>query len=121
MAAIWAEVLRVTQVGIHDNFFDLGGHSLAAVQVFSLIRERFRRNLRIGDFFNRPTIAGLAELVDGSETGDPIETPLPRDRDRASRRAASFGTLARLLDLITSQLKGAYHHVLLLTRRGRGA
>jgi fengycin family lipopeptide synthetase D len=41
VAEVWREVLRVGQVGVHDNFFDLGGHSLLLVQVHSLLQERY--------------------------------------------------------------------------------
>jgi amino acid adenylation domain-containing protein len=63
MAAIWAEVLRIPRVGIHDNFFDLGGDSLRAIRLFSLVRDRFRKDLPLSSLFLRPTVAGLAELV----------------------------------------------------------
>ena len=63
MAAIWAEVFQLSQVGIHDNFFDLGGHSLMALRLFRLIQERFKRNLPLASLFLRPTIAQFAELI----------------------------------------------------------
>ena len=59
MAAIWAEVFQLSQVGIHDNFFDLGGHSLNALRLFSLIRDRLKRSVQLADLFLRPTIAQL--------------------------------------------------------------
>src|SRR5262249_50004927 len=75
MAAIWAEVFQPTQVGIHDNFFDLGGHSLMALRLFSLIQERFKRNLPLASLFLRPTIAQLTELVVPPRDPDPTELP----------------------------------------------
>jgi FkbH-like protein len=63
LAEIWREVLAVDEVGIHDSFFDLGGHSLRVVQVLSRIYERFGIELSMQLFFDAPTIAQQAELV----------------------------------------------------------
>ena len=64
LAAIWKRVLKVERIGIHQNFFDLGGHSLMATQIITQIRDVFRielplRTLFTGDF----TIAGLARII----------------------------------------------------------
>ena len=59
LAGIWAEVLGVERVGIHDNFFALGGHSLLATQVISRVREAFGVELPLRRFFGRPPSAGL--------------------------------------------------------------
>ena len=64
MAAIWTEILRVPHVGIHDNFFDLGGHSLLVIRLFGLIRERFQKDLPLLSLFHRPTIAQLSQLIE---------------------------------------------------------
>ena len=63
LAAIWSEVLGIEPVGIRDNFFALGGHSLLATQLISRIRDTFRMELSMGRFFERPTVAGLAEVL----------------------------------------------------------
>ena len=57
LAAIWKQVLQVDQVGIHDNFFDLGGHSLQATRVIARIREEFDLEFPLRIFFETPTIA----------------------------------------------------------------
>lgn len=61
MAAIWSEVLEADSLGIHDNFFDLGGHSLLVTKVISRLRNDLQLSLSIRDFFNHPTIALLAD------------------------------------------------------------
>ena len=89
MAAIWAEVLRIPRVGIHDNFFDLGGHSLRAIRLFSLIRDRFRKDLPLSSLFLRPTVAGLAELVALPPAPSPARSspgPMSAGRARSPRR-----------------------------------
>lgn len=67
VAQVWSEVLRVDPIGIHDNFFDLGGHSLLIIQVLSRLRERFGLNLTVRDLFERPTIAEIANLLHANE------------------------------------------------------
>jgi natural product biosynthesis luciferase-like monooxygenase protein/FkbM family methyltransferase len=66
LAAIWAEILGSDHIGIHDNFFDSGGHSLTATQLVAHIRKNFFVELSLRDFLKYPTIAGLAELIEES-------------------------------------------------------
>jgi len=63
IATIWSEVLRLNQVGIYDNFFALGGHSLFATQVISRLKETFEIEFSFRYFFDNPTINQLAERV----------------------------------------------------------
>ena len=63
LAEIWAQVLNINRVGIHDNFFDLGGHSLSATQVISRVRSTLNIDLPLQNLFQEPTIAGLAFRV----------------------------------------------------------
>ncbi|MGZ4106881.1 MAG: condensation domain-containing protein, partial [Tumebacillaceae bacterium] len=60
---IFGEVLHHDTVSVHDNFFDLGGHSLLVTQVISRIRNAFHITLPFSEMFNDPTIAGLAKRV----------------------------------------------------------
>ena len=52
LATIFAEVLKLERIGVRDNFFDLGGHSLSATQIVSRVREAFRRNCRCARFLS---------------------------------------------------------------------
>ncbi|HEX5601902.1 MAG TPA: amino acid adenylation domain-containing protein [Pyrinomonadaceae bacterium] len=60
---IWSEVLEVGLVGIHDNFFDIGGHSLLAASVLSRVAEVFGVELSLRTMFNVSTVAGLAAVL----------------------------------------------------------
>lgn len=63
LAEIWAEVLKVGRVGRHDNFFDLGGHSLLVIRVASRLRQTFSLDLTIRDLFNHPILSLLAQRI----------------------------------------------------------
>jgi amino acid adenylation domain-containing protein len=63
LAAIWADILPRGQFGIHDNFFDLGGHSLMATRMVSRIRAEFGLELPLRAVFEQPTVAALAEQI----------------------------------------------------------
>jgi acyl-coenzyme A synthetase/AMP-(fatty) acid ligase len=63
LADMWAEVLRVPRVGVQDDFFALGGHSLRATQVVARVRAALRIELPLRAFFETPTIGGLAVTV----------------------------------------------------------
>jgi phthiocerol/phenolphthiocerol synthesis type-I polyketide synthase E len=63
IATIWQELLGIEKIGIHDNFFDIGGNSLNATQVISRIQEIFPVDLPLASLFEQPTIANLAEVI----------------------------------------------------------
>ena len=63
LAAIWQELLGVARVGRHDNFFDLGGHSLLVTQLATRIRERFQVDMSFLDLFDSPSLDGMAARV----------------------------------------------------------
>jgi amino acid adenylation domain-containing protein len=63
IATVWQEVLHLEKVGVNDNFFDLGGHSLLIVQVNSKLQELLKRNLSIVEMFQNPTINSLARYL----------------------------------------------------------
>jgi amino acid adenylation domain-containing protein len=63
VAAMWVELLKVEQIGIHDDFFDLGGHSLMAIKALSRIREEFNVDLPLATLLQAPTVAQLAALL----------------------------------------------------------
>jgi amino acid adenylation domain-containing protein len=67
LANIWADVLGVRDISIHDNFFDLGGQSLLAARLFAQINETFQRKLTLSTIFQAPTIEQLAKVLSQSE------------------------------------------------------
>ncbi|MEU8628772.1 amino acid adenylation domain-containing protein [Streptomyces sp. NPDC048669] len=64
LAEIWGDILGVDKVGVLDNFFSLGGHSLVATRLASRIRRRFGVELRLQDVFGMPTITAMGDEVE---------------------------------------------------------
>jgi len=78
LAEIWAEILSLDRVGVHDNFFDLGGHSLAATRVVSQVIKQFRLELPLQSLFQSPTVAEMAAVIDERQKNRLTEEELER-------------------------------------------
>ena len=76
LADIWIDLLKVENVGVTDNFFDLGGYSLLAGQVLARVANAFGVSLPIKAVFEAPTIEELARRVDAASEIEPKETPV---------------------------------------------
>ena len=63
VAAIWSEVMRIEGLGVHDNFFALGGDSLHMTQIASRLVEQCNVEVSFAEFFDNPTISQLANLI----------------------------------------------------------
>jgi len=69
LAGIWGELLQVERVGVHDDFFVLGGHSLLVIQALSRLRQALGVELPLPEFFRRPTVAELAAWIEAEGAG----------------------------------------------------
>ncbi|WP_419735511.1 amino acid adenylation domain-containing protein [Pseudomonas sp. COR18] len=84
LAGIWQEVLKVDRVGLGDNFFDLGGHSLMATQVISRVRQGLDVELPLRTLFEADNLAEFAERVaQGTLNRAPALLPIGRDQPLA--------------------------------------
>ena len=82
----YTEVLGLKQVGIDDNFFEIGGHSLLAMQLMARVRKEFQAELSLRQIFEAPTIAELAgTLIQRPQSCD---APLPLARARITPEQA---------------------------------
>ena len=86
LVQFWQELLGVAQVGVRDNFFDLGGHSLIAVRLFARIRKTFQVDYPISVLFDAPTVEACAEMLrrDGA-TAAGTEAPVARSEAPRNR------------------------------------
>ena len=87
LVEIYAELLHIDQVGIHDNFFALGGHSLLATQLISRLRDVYGVELPLRSLFEHPTVAELSMEIDVAKArGAERTTPTIKRVARSSRR-----------------------------------
>ncbi|MDX2090267.1 MAG: amino acid adenylation domain-containing protein [Kofleriaceae bacterium] len=88
LAGIWSQQLGVERVGLHDDFFALGGHSLLVMQLVARVRQVLAAELTVRAVFEAPTLAGMAEAI-GRATGAVAPALVPVARD--GTLVASFG------------------------------
>ncbi|ARV59845.1 hypothetical protein BZZ01_15500 [Nostocales cyanobacterium HT-58-2] len=60
---IWQQVFKLDQIGVYDNFFSLGGHSLIAIQIVSQIKKKFSKEIPLSAIFANSTVADLAKII----------------------------------------------------------
>jgi amino acid adenylation domain-containing protein len=82
IAGIWLEMLGVERIGIHDNFFTLGGHSLLGTRVIARLRDAFQLELPLRVLFEAPTVGELAGRVELAQ----------RINERAAQRSLSMSS-----------------------------
>jgi len=105
LSRIWGQVLGLDRVGVHDNFFDLGGNSLLGVQVVEHVRKKLDVAIPVVRLFQCPTIAALAKHLDGDAAAVVSTEQIER---RAQRRRAALSDRKMLLDQL-SHATGASH------------
>ncbi len=87
-AAVWREVLQIEQVGVEDNFFDLGGHSILIPEIIEMLHKAHGLSISMIDMFQYPTISAVAAIVDHKPS-----TATPSDenfQNRADKRRAAL-------------------------------
>jgi aryl carrier-like protein len=72
LAALWAELLELHPVGVYDNFFDLGGHSILIMHLIHQIEQQFNQKVVLREFMFEPTIAHLATLLSDGQAGTAV-------------------------------------------------
>ncbi|MEH2206139.1 MAG: amino acid adenylation domain-containing protein [Nostoc sp.] len=85
IASVWQKALNLQKIGIHDNFFEIGGHSLLLVRVHSQLQEILKAELSTLDLFRYPTISSLAEFLNSS----PNITEFFQDNDTQAEKISS--------------------------------
>ena len=85
LVGIWQHVLGLKHVGLHEGFFDIGGHSLRAAQLVSQVRRELGIEISLRSVFERPTIAGMAEIVRQQPAASPAPTITRASREGRRR------------------------------------
>jgi aryl carrier-like protein len=107
LVEIWREVLRAERVGVEDNFFEIGGHSLLAMQMMSRARKVLGVEISLREFFVAPTISILAKILE-RKTIRPMD-PIPRQRRISQRQAREL--LSRLNELSNAEVESLLERV----------
>lgn len=94
LAAIWRDLLKTNEVGLDDDFFCLGGHSLLGMKIFSRLQKRFEVSLPLAVLLRAPTVRQLAALIDQRrETSAPESDPVIRETTPALRKGGFHATI----------------------------
>ncbi|NCT99625.1 MAG: amino acid adenylation domain-containing protein [Comamonadaceae bacterium] len=83
VAALWREILKIDRVGLHANFFDIGGHSLLLVRLQAALKREFGQEIALVELFQRTTVAAQAQRL-GAPVG--ASSALERARARAAKQ-----------------------------------
>jgi amino acid adenylation domain-containing protein len=94
IAGVWQEVLRLEKVGLNDNFFDLGGHSLLMIQANSRLREALNRNISMVEMFQYPTVSALARYLSLDQNDQPSQPLHKQSNLRKSSTGRATGDIA---------------------------
>lgn len=70
LVKLWEDILNVRPIGVTDNFFERGGHSLLVVRLLAQVEEIYRREISISSFFRKPTIRDLIEMADKGDVAE---------------------------------------------------
>ena len=84
VAGIWRDLLQLKRVGLHDNFFDLGGHSLLLAKLHAALKREFGGDLALVELFQKTTVATQANRLSSVAN---IDSVLKRAQARAARQA----------------------------------
>ncbi|MEI6411850.1 MAG: amino acid adenylation domain-containing protein, partial [Bacteroidota bacterium] len=121
LVEIWQQVLGRDQIGVEDNFFSLGGHSLRAIRVVSLIRQALSVEIRLSEIFANPTIAALSErVIAESKVNFKTLASIPRVKESADYALSNAQRRLWVIDQMseTAEAHAAYNMPATLRLRG---
>ncbi len=110
LAEIWAEVLGIEVVGVHDNFFTLGGHSLLATQLISQVRTKLAVEIPLRSLFDNPTVSEFAQCIAAFQESPSITAPPLLATARNENLPLSFAQ-QRLWFLDQLELDGSLYNI----------
>jgi acyl carrier protein len=90
IAEVWQEHLQIANIGVEDNFFDLGGHSMLILSIHERLAARFNDRITVIDLFSYPSIAALAKYLEQPQDDAPLELAAV---ERADRQLQAFAAV----------------------------
>jgi acyl carrier protein len=96
ITATWQDVLKLDKIGIQDNFFDLGGHSLLLAKVHTKLQKEISADVSMLELFQYPTIGSLAEYLSQNSTDQESKYEV---QDRSAILNAGMNRLRKLLQI----------------------
>ncbi|HEY9827187.1 MAG TPA: amino acid adenylation domain-containing protein [Stenomitos sp.] len=109
LAKIWRDLLGIEQIGVNDDFYELGGYSLLAVRLVALISETFQQEIPLEILFKKPTIADLAEVISELEK-------IPHDQKKSRNQVEGFQLDQSIVP--ESEIQGAIPEIFLTGATG---
>ncbi|AQR76918.1 hybrid non-ribosomal peptide synthetase/type I polyketide synthase [Paenibacillus larvae] len=95
IAQIWKEALGIEQVGLHDNFFDIGGNSLKLIRVYGRLQALTSKEVTIADMFANPTVSTLSDFLSGKDQDKGENESLPAPESTPGMEIAVIGMAGR--------------------------
>ncbi|MCY7909667.1 amino acid adenylation domain-containing protein [Bacillus inaquosorum] len=81
LVCIWQDVLKVKEIGVKDNFFDLGGHSLRGMTLVAKIHKQFNKSISLREVFQYPKVEEMAKAIAEAEACGPDYIPAAKEKD----------------------------------------
>src|SRR5690606_24090403 len=106
LARIWSELLGIRRIGVHDDFFQLGGHSLHAVRLFASVKKHYGLSLPLSTLFETPSIRPLAALLDAQAPKQSSEAPKSEAVEAPTKLATPHKPAPKYSSLVTLQPAG---------------
>jgi phthiocerol/phenolphthiocerol synthesis type-I polyketide synthase E len=94
---VWQNMLGISQLGVHDNFFDLGGNSLIGLKIISRLKKELNQDIPVTALFEGPTVSALAQVI---SSGTPGDATAEQSRSRGQRRRESVQNRRRKDDQV---------------------
>jgi amino acid adenylation domain-containing protein len=111
LADIWCDLFGVKEVGVRDNFFESGGHSLMAVRLFDMVSRTLGFGLGISDLFLNPTVEQMAKVIDGRSSTSKRKPAVLQFREGRAELAVYFIFVGDPNEVHLAQMMGAEHSI----------
>lgn len=117
LAEVWKQLLGVKEIGVHDDFFELGGQSLVAVRLFNRIRKHYKVDLPLSTLFEAPTIAQCAQVI-ADESGIDLSVVESAASDGAAGIASAAVPVATAAPRVSAEKGSRWRSLVVMQPKG---